>query len=66
MKCIMLINVKMPTIVGILIFISMVNTTFESIERTKFFAFQQFSFYKQLSEVVFNIGPDLNSVRRFL
>ena len=42
----------------------MINTTFESIERKKFFAFQQFSFNKQLSKVVFNIGRDLNSVRR--
>ena len=29
-KFIMLINVKMPTIVGILIFISMINTTSET------------------------------------
>ena len=34
----------------------MINTTFESIERKKFFAFQQFSFNKQLSKVVFNSG----------
>ena len=31
MKFIMLINVKMPTIVGILTFISMINTTSESL-----------------------------------
>ena len=33
MKFIMLINVKMPTIVGILIFISRINTTSESLKR---------------------------------
>ena len=30
MKFIMLINAKMPTIIGILIFISLINTTFEN------------------------------------
>ena len=50
MPCIMLVNVKMPTIVGILIFISKINTTSESIkakfERSLFFII--FSFYEQL------------------
>ena len=32
MKFILLINVKMPTIVGILTFISMMNTTFVTID----------------------------------
>ena len=32
MKFIMLINVKMPTIIGILTFISMMNTTSESLK----------------------------------
>ena len=41
----MLIHVKMPTIVGILTFISMINTTSES---SKAFIFQNFSFYEQL------------------
>ena len=31
-KFILLINVKMPTIVGILTFISMINTTFERLK----------------------------------
>ena len=50
MKFIMLINFKMPTIVGILTFISMINATFESFKGRKSlrFIFQHFSFYKQL------------------
>ena len=37
MKFILLINVKMPTIVGILTFISMINTTSERLEARNFF-----------------------------
>ena len=37
MKFILLINVEMPTIVGILIFISMINTTSERLEARNFF-----------------------------
>ena len=48
MKFIMLINVKMPTVVGILTFISMINTTSESVKARKVFIFQHFSFYEQL------------------
>ena len=44
----MLINVKMPTIVGILSFISMINTPSESLKGRKVFIFQHFSFYEQL------------------
>ena len=44
----MLINVKMPTIVGILTFISMINTTSGSLKARKFFIFQYFCFYEQL------------------
>ena len=40
LKFMMLINVKMPTIVGILTFISMINTTFESFEARTIFIFQ--------------------------
>ena len=47
-KIIMLINVKMPTIVGILTFISMLNTTSESLKARTVGIFQQFSFYEQL------------------
>ena len=35
MKFIMLINVKMPTIVGILIFMSMINTASECLKAKK-------------------------------
>ena len=44
----MLINVIMPTIVGILTFISMINTQFESLKGRKVFVFQHFIFYEQL------------------
>ena len=47
-KFIMLINVKMPTVVGILIFISMINATSETLKAGKVSIFQQFSFYEQL------------------
>ena len=47
-KFILLINVKMPTIVGILTFISMINTTFERLKVRNFFICQYFSFYEQL------------------
>ena len=44
-----LINAKMPTIVGILICISKVNTTSERIRAKKnFFIFRRCSFYEQL------------------
>ena len=48
MKFIMLINVKMPTIVGILAFISMINTPPDSLKARKVFIFQHFSFNEQL------------------
>ena len=47
-KFIMLINVKMPTIVGILTFISMINTTSERPKARNFFICLYFSFYEQL------------------
>ena len=43
----MLINVKMPTIVGILTFTSMVNTAIESMKERKVFIFQHLSFFDQ-------------------
>ena len=49
MKFIMLINVKMPTIVGILKFISMINTTSESLKARKVFIFQQVIIHARLS-----------------
>ena len=46
-KFIMLINVKMTTIVGILIFMSMMNTS-EHLKARKVFIFKQFRFYEHL------------------
>ena len=48
MKFILLINVKMPTIVGILTFISMINTTSESFKARNSLFFHYFQCYKQL------------------
>ena len=48
MKFILLINVKMPTIVGILTFISMINTTSERLKAINFFIYRCLSFYEQL------------------
>ena len=45
---ILLINFKMPTIVGILTFISMINTTSERFKVRHFFICRYFSFYEQL------------------
>ena len=42
MKFIMFINVKMPSIVGILTFISMINTTSEILKARKFCIFSAF------------------------
>ena len=47
-KFILLINAKMPTIVGILIFISMTNTTSERPKARNFFICWHFSVYEQL------------------
>ena len=47
-KFILLINVKMPTIVGILTFISMINTTSERLKARNFFISRYYSFYEQL------------------
>ena len=47
-KFIMLQNVKMPTIVGILTFISMVSTTSEGFKSRKIFNIHLFTYYKQL------------------
>ena len=48
MKFILLINVKMPTIVGILTFIRMIKTTSERLKARNFFICRYFSFYEQL------------------
>ena len=47
-KFILLINVKMPTIAGILTFISMINTTSESLKARNFSICWYFSFYERL------------------
>ena len=47
-KFILLINVKMPTIVGILTFISMINTTSDRLIARNFFICWCFSFNEQL------------------
>ena len=47
-KSIILINVKMPTIVGILTFISMIDTRSENLKARKVLIFQRFSFCEQL------------------
>ena len=48
---ILLINVKMTTIVGILTFISMINTTFERLKARNFFICRYFSFYEHSVEL---------------
>ena len=48
MKVIMLINVKMPTIVGISTVIIMINTTSERLKAIRFFIYRYFGFYEQL------------------
>ena len=48
MKFIMLIHVKMPTIVGILTFKYMINTTSEHLKARKVFSFKHFRFYEVL------------------
>ena len=48
MKFILLINVIMQTIVDILTFISMINTTSERLKARNFFICRYFSLYKQL------------------
>ena len=52
MRFIMLINVKMPTIVGILIFMSMIITTYEQLKARNAFIFKHFSFYEHLKLIV--------------
>ena len=41
-------NVKMPTIVGILLFVNMTHTTPESFKATNVYIFQLLGFYEQL------------------
>ena len=48
MKFILLINVKMPTIVGILTLISMINPMSERLKARNFFICRYFNVYEQL------------------
>ena len=48
MKFILLINVKMPTIVGILTFISRINIASESFKAGKIYILHYFTFNEQL------------------
>ena len=48
MKFILFITVKMPTIVGILTFISMINTSLDSLRARKVIIFKHFCLYEQL------------------
>ena len=47
-KFILLINVKMPTIVDIMTFISMINATSERLKARNSFICRYFSFYERL------------------
>ena len=62
MKIDMLINVQMPTTVGILTFISMINTKVESLKTTfKNFVFQRagaISSFAEFSVFFINLGPE--------
>ena len=48
MNFIMVINVNIETLVGIFIFMSMINTTFEHLKAMKVFIFNHFRFYDNL------------------
>ena len=45
---ILLINVEMPTTVGISTFISRINTTSENFKERKIYIFHHYTFYEQL------------------
>ena len=45
---ILLINVEMPTTVGITTFISRLNTTLENFKERKIYTFHYYTFYEQL------------------
>ena len=47
-KFIMPVNVEMPTIVSILIFMSIINTTSEHLEARKVFIYKHLRFYEDL------------------
>ena len=49
LKFVLLINVKMPTIVDILTFISRITTASDSFQARKILIFQHLRFHKQLN-----------------
>ena len=61
MKFILHIDVEMPTIVGILTFISRINTISENSKTRNVFIFQQFSFMRSLKIVLIEL-----SIKKFL
>ena len=65
MKCIILINVKMSTIVDILIFSSMIKTSSQSLKAKKVFIFQHFSFYAQLNFMLSWVEHGKSFITRF-
>ena len=63
MKFILLINVQMSTIVGILTFISRINTTSEFFKQKKVVTFQYFTFYEQLKAVEISYSAELSMIK---
>ena len=59
MQFIKLINVKMPTIVGILTFISLINTTSECLKQEKILIFQHFSIK---NEILYSVQLSMKKV----
>ena len=57
-KFILLINVQMPTIVGILTFISMINTISQKLKAINFFICRYFSVYEQWNFVLSSVGHE--------
>ena len=57
MEFILLINVKMPTIFGILTFISMINTTYETLKARFFQHFSLMSSCVEHVKIIYNLGP---------
>ena len=61
MNFILLINVKMPTIVGILTFISMINTTSKRLKARNFFICRYFSVYIRNEFNFWNVHGIMNT-----
>ena len=61
-KFILLMNVQMPTIVGILTFINMINATSERLKPRNFFICRYFSFYEQLKFVLSRVEHEKSCI----